>query len=245
MLFIAVDDLRPELNCYGAAHIHSPNLDKLAATGFLFSRAYCQQAVCGAVACIAANRHAVGQLWGDQQSRPFSRRGCPMSSRLPQHFLQQGYHTEGMGKLFHATMPDSHDFNDEVAWTVEYRYPESGPLTWRDPKNAELVERTGRRGPPWESPDVLDGRLLRRPTCRNGNRGTQAVEGSRQTVLLRRWFSEAAPAVLAHRRNTGTSTMRKSFGCHPLPSGPKARPITPTGNSVSFARIRAHRRAGR
>src|SRR5262245_48785885 len=46
VLFIAVDDLRPELGCYGNKLIHSPRIDALAARGFVFNRAYCQQAVC-------------------------------------------------------------------------------------------------------------------------------------------------------------------------------------------------------
>lgn len=46
VLFIAVDDLRPELGCYGKDYIHSPNIDRLAQEGLLFERAYCQQAVC-------------------------------------------------------------------------------------------------------------------------------------------------------------------------------------------------------
>jgi arylsulfatase A-like enzyme len=46
VLFLAVDDLRPELPCYGAAHIQAPHIDRLAATGTVFTHAYCQQAVC-------------------------------------------------------------------------------------------------------------------------------------------------------------------------------------------------------
>ena len=48
VLFIVVDDLRPELKCYGADYIHSPNIDKLAEQGVLFERAYVQQPVCTA-----------------------------------------------------------------------------------------------------------------------------------------------------------------------------------------------------
>ncbi|HEX6987307.1 MAG TPA: sulfatase-like hydrolase/transferase, partial [Planctomycetaceae bacterium] len=46
VLFVAVDDMRPDLGCYGAAFAKTPNLDRLAASGVVFRRAYCQQAVC-------------------------------------------------------------------------------------------------------------------------------------------------------------------------------------------------------
>ena len=46
VLFIAVDDLRPELGCYGRDYIKSPNIDRIARQGMTFQRAYCQQAVC-------------------------------------------------------------------------------------------------------------------------------------------------------------------------------------------------------
>lgn len=46
VLFIAVDDLRPELGCYGQTHIKSPNIDKLLKSGLTFNRAYCNIPVC-------------------------------------------------------------------------------------------------------------------------------------------------------------------------------------------------------
>ena len=62
VLFIAVDDLRPELSCYGAQHIHSPNFDRLAATSMTFERAYCQQAVCAPSPQQPPDRPATGCL---------------------------------------------------------------------------------------------------------------------------------------------------------------------------------------
>ena len=46
VLFIAIDDLRPELGCYGNAQILSPQIDKLASEGLVFNRTYCQQPIC-------------------------------------------------------------------------------------------------------------------------------------------------------------------------------------------------------
>jgi len=46
ILFIAIDDLRPELGCYGSDIAVTPSLDAIAADGLLFNRAYCQQAIC-------------------------------------------------------------------------------------------------------------------------------------------------------------------------------------------------------
>jgi arylsulfatase A-like enzyme len=46
VLFIAVDDLKPMLNCYGESQMITPNIDRLAKMGTVFMNNYCQQAVC-------------------------------------------------------------------------------------------------------------------------------------------------------------------------------------------------------
>jgi len=48
ILMIVVDDLRPQLGCYGQSQVQSPNIDRLAAAGVLFNRAYCMVPICGA-----------------------------------------------------------------------------------------------------------------------------------------------------------------------------------------------------
>ena len=47
VLLLYMDDLRPELNSYGANHIYSPNIDKLSKIGVQFNEAYANVAVCG------------------------------------------------------------------------------------------------------------------------------------------------------------------------------------------------------
>ena len=63
VLFIAVDDLRTELNCYGADHIISPNIDRLASSGVLFTHAHIQESICMASrASIKRGRVSLGVI---------------------------------------------------------------------------------------------------------------------------------------------------------------------------------------
>jgi len=111
VLFIAVDDLRPELACYGHSLVQSPNIDKLAATGLRFDRAYCQQAVC------SPTRSSLMTGRRPDSTRVYDlvthfRTALPNVKTLPQAFKEAGYHTEGMGKIYHG------GYDDAPSWSI-------------------------------------------------------------------------------------------------------------------------------
>lgn len=113
VLFIGVDDLRPELGCYGEEQIESPRIDRLAERGTVFLRAYCQQAICGAsrTSVLTGLRPDTTGVWGN---RTHFRQRLPDAVTLPQHFKNHGYHAQGMGKIFHGR-PET---LDPQSWSV-------------------------------------------------------------------------------------------------------------------------------
>src|SRR5688572_3056401 len=101
VLFLAVDDLRPVLGCYGDPLAQTPNLDRLAASGVRFERAYCQQAVCSP----SRNTLMTGirpESLGIHDLPTFFRTKRPDAVTLPEHFKANGYTTARFGKLFHT-----------------------------------------------------------------------------------------------------------------------------------------------
>lgn len=115
ILFIAIDDLRPELGCYGVKEIHSPNIDRLASSGVQFNRAYCQLAVCNPsrVSVLTGLRPDSTRVWTlDVRFR----NTIPDALTLPQHFKNNDYHTEGYGKVFHNPWPDNQSWNKPHSW---------------------------------------------------------------------------------------------------------------------------------
>jgi len=114
VLFIVVDDLRPELGCYGQRHIHSPNIDQLAGEGFLFERAYCQQALCtpSRTSLLTGLRPEENGVW---DLMTHFRTKVPAVVTLPQYFKSKGYNTIGVGKIFH--------FDDDASWSEPNWHP--------------------------------------------------------------------------------------------------------------------------
>lgn len=115
VLFIMADDLRSELGCMGAQHVISPYLDALAKRGRLFTRAYCQQAVCNPsrASMMTGLRPDSLRIW-DLPTHLRERR--PQVVTLPQHFKKHGYHTQGIGKLFHNWRQEIQ--GDPQSWSV-------------------------------------------------------------------------------------------------------------------------------
>lgn len=101
VLMIVVDDLRPELGCYGVKEAHTPAIDRLAAKGMCFTRAYCQYPVCNAsrTSFLTGLRPETTQVFSNDL---FFREKLPQAVTLPQVFRNNGYHTVSLDKIFHA-----------------------------------------------------------------------------------------------------------------------------------------------
>ncbi|RTE54042.1 DUF229 domain-containing protein [Arenibacter aquaticus] len=100
ILFIAIDDLRPELGCYGSDIAISPNIDALAANGLLFNNAYCQEAICSpsrASLMTGARPESIKVI----ENFTYFREQNPDIKTLPQHFWENGYETVYTGKIYH------------------------------------------------------------------------------------------------------------------------------------------------
>jgi iduronate 2-sulfatase len=159
VLFIAVDDLRPQLGCYGKRQIHSPNIDALAERGMLFERTYCQQAIC------MSSRASL--LSGYRPDKHGIFKNGPLYECVPdclslnRHFEAKGYETISLGKIYH------HRSDEKKGWRREAYHPKGG---WEGrgylaPESVAAVReytekhpKAKRRGmgPAFEAPDVPD-----------------------------------------------------------------------------------------
>lgn len=121
ILFIAVDDLRPELGCYGSPVVKSPNIDSLAGQGVLFDRAYCQTPLCGPsrASIMTGLRPNTSKVWHNPNK---FRDTVPDAVTLSQYFVQNGYAASCVGKIFHNVHPD------EKSWSEPKKYIDGFPF---------------------------------------------------------------------------------------------------------------------
>src|SRR5690606_11061893 len=112
VLFLIVDDLRPAIGAYGDPVAKTPNMDRLAERGRLFTRAYTQQAICAPsrAAMLTGLLPDRTRVW---DLRTPIRTHVPDVVMLPEFFKQHGYGTYSFGKVFHNP---AHD--DPQSWTL-------------------------------------------------------------------------------------------------------------------------------
>ena len=108
VLFIIVDDLRPELGCYGADHMITPHIDSIAKNGTLFNRAYVQQAVCTASRASFLTGLRPDSTGSDYPYSIYTVENLLEGNRpsFLRHFMNEGYYVRGLGKIHHGYNED-------------------------------------------------------------------------------------------------------------------------------------------
>lgn len=150
VLFLAVDDLRTSLGCFGDRYAITPNIDALAQQGTLFRRAYCQQAVCNPSrqSLMTGCRPDTIRVW---DMKTHFRHTSPGRVSVAEHFRNHGYFAQSFGKIFHGEAPMA----DPQSWSV----PEQFQYT---PKSDDYqlaknhVHRTAGKGDADEFVDASD-----------------------------------------------------------------------------------------
>ncbi len=194
VLLICVDDLKPLLGAYGDSLAKTPNLDRLAARGLRFDRAYCNQSVCAPSRnnLLLGSRSTSLGIYSLSQN---FRAAVPEAVTMTQHFMQHGWRAEAIGKILHSGH-GNHD--DEASWSVptqkekvvEYLDPKNsanGQLTREEAffTNQKLGEiRSLPRGAAWEVMDVPDSAYADGRIADEGIRRLRAARDRRDTPFF-------------------------------------------------------------
>jgi iduronate 2-sulfatase len=150
IVFIIIDDLRTELGCYGSPMVKSPSIDRLAGEGMLFTRAYCQQAIC------MASRASLFTGLMPTKNRIYSNLSVnqlmPEIVTLNTYFSQHDYNVSGIGKLYHFKEDNIKQFGE--SWFEDE--PGSGEKGRGYLTLDAISQIINEKGPAWENADVRD-----------------------------------------------------------------------------------------
>ncbi len=112
VVMIFVDDLKPKIESFGAVEMQTPHLDSFASTGVRFTKAYCQQAVCGPsrASILSGLRPDTSGIWENPVGGDTTRSLLGNEYvTLPQAFGNNAFTTYGLGKIYHGATQASQD----------------------------------------------------------------------------------------------------------------------------------------
>lgn len=222
VIIIASDDLRPSLGCYGDKLVKTPNIDKLAARGIRFDRAYTQFPLCNpSRSSLLTGRYPTQT--GVLDNELYFRALHPEFVSLPQHFMANGYVTLRAGKIFHGGIDDTD------AWT-EGGEPRRFRGAQRPPSNADSAERIAHS----DRIVVLDGEGENSEDYRTASRAIEFLEKYKDRPFFL--------AIGSAKPHSPPAAPKKFFDLYdvdkiPLPPDFSVRPVAPAGfPEISIAR---------
>lgn len=127
VLFIVVDDLNTRIGAMGDSLAKTPNIDRLAKRGVLFSQAYCQYAVCGPSrsSFLSGLRPETGKVFDNSIKEKIFDTPAYRVTQLPEVFKNSGYYTARLGKVYHSAydLPRSWNHSSEATPNNKVTYP--------------------------------------------------------------------------------------------------------------------------
>jgi uncharacterized sulfatase len=214
VVHIISDDLNVDLGCYGHPIVKTPNLDRLAARGVRFDRAFCNYPVCNPsrTSFLSGKRPDSTKIVDNHTpTRTFMKDAL----MLPQLFRRNGWRTEKVGKIYHT----GDAFEDPASWDLDIRETKES----KNPPQTQIL-RKGKRGAvvlDADDADTWDGKVARK-----------SVE------LLRKAARDGVPFYLAvgfRRPHTPYIAPRKYFDLYPPEKNPW--PAEPTGHVADIPPI--------
>ncbi len=219
ILFIAVDDLRPSIGCYGDELAVTPNIDRLAKRGVRFGQAHCQVAVCNPsrASLMTGLRPDMLGVW----TLPIHfREAKPKAVTLPQWLRRHGYTAVGHGKIYHNPTPDPQSWSEPIRPVqTERGYADGWQARIREVQ-AKLPDDDWRknnlRGPATAAPVIDDHKLV------DGARTNLAIEDLRRLGQAEKPFFLALGFIRPH---LAWISPRKYWDLH----DPKTLPVITDG----------------
>ena len=153
VLFIAIDDMKPLIGCFGDKLAITPNLDSIAKKGTVFLNNQCQWPVCGPTrASIMTGLRP--ELSGVMNLKTLMRDINPDIITLPQNFKNNGYETVARGKIYDPRcVKGGRKTDDPQSWTMPYHCPGGMPVKGK---------------PAVFTPDVDDSEMIDGRICEEG-----------------------------------------------------------------------------